>query len=114
MTREQFTAIVPGKVAEREADRVALYERTAERLSAHLEAYPALSPDHDYLQAKCISLEPGVFETPRGSMAIPAFDADGKLWSVQYVNSDGSKRFARERGKRVAFTWWDQPIQWVI
>jgi hypothetical protein len=37
MTREQFTAIVPGKVAEREADRMALYERTAERLSAHLE-----------------------------------------------------------------------------
>src|SRR5271165_4169219 len=103
MTREQFTAIVPGKVAEREADRMALYERTAERLSAHLEAYPALSPDHDYLKAKRISLEPGVFETPRGSMAIPAFDADGKLWSVQYVNSDGSKRFARESRKEGCF-----------
>ena len=83
MTREQFTAIVPGKVAEREADRMALYERTAERLSAHIEAYPALSPDHDYLKAKRISPEPGRFQTPRGSMAVPAFDADGKLWSVQ-------------------------------
>ena len=103
MTREQFTAIVPGKVAEREADRMALYERTAERLSAHIEAYPALSPDHDYLKAKRISPEPGVFETPRGSMAIPAFDADGKLWSVQYVNSDGSKRFARESRKEGCF-----------
>src|SRR6201987_2344726 len=103
MTREQFTAIVPGKVAEREADRMALYERTAERLSAHIEAYPALSPDHDYLKAKRISSEPGVFETPRGSMAIPAFDADGKLWSVQYVNSDGSKRFARESRKEGCF-----------
>ena len=103
MTREQFTAIVPGKVAEREADRMALYERTAERLSAHIEAYPALSPDHDYLKAKRISPEPGVFETPRGSMAVPAFDADGKLWSVQYVNSDGSKRFARESRKEGCF-----------
>jgi putative DNA primase/helicase len=103
MTKEQFTAIAPGKVAEREADRVALYERTADRLSAHIEAYPALSPDHDYLKAKRISLEPGVFETPRGSMAIPAFDADGKLWSVQYVNSDGSKRFARESRKEGCF-----------
>ena len=46
---------------------------------------------------------PGVFETPRGSMAIPAFDADGKLWSVQYVNSDGSKRFARESRKEGCF-----------
>ena len=103
MTREQFTAIVPGKVAEREADRMALYERTAERLGAHIEAYPALSPDHDYLKAKRISPEPGVFQTPRGSMAIPAFDADGKLWSVQYVNSDGSKRFARESRKEGCF-----------
>ena len=103
VTREQFTAIVPGKVAEREADRMALYESTAERLSAHLEAYPALSPDHDYLKAKRISPEPGVFETPRGSMAVPAFDADGKLWSVQYVNSDGSKRFARESRKEGCF-----------
>ena len=103
MSKEQFTAIAPGKVAEREADRMALYERTAERLSAHIEAYPALSPDHDYLKAKRISLEPGVFETPRGSMAIPAFDADGKLWSVQYVNSDGSKRFARESRKEGCF-----------
>ena len=103
MTKEQFTAIALGKLAEREADRVALYERTAERLSAHIEAYPALSPDHDYLKAKRISLEPGVFETPRGSMAIPAYDAEGKLWSVQYVNSDGSKRFARESRKEGCF-----------
>jgi phage/plasmid primase-like uncharacterized protein len=103
MTREQFTAIVPGKAAEREADRMALYESTAERLSAHIEAYQALSPDHDYLKAKRISPEPGVFETPRGSMAVPAFDADGKLWSLQYVNSDGSKRFARESRKEGCF-----------
>jgi conjugative relaxase-like TrwC/TraI family protein len=104
MTREQFTAIVPpGKVAEREADRMELYERTAERLSAHIEAFPALSPDHDYLKAKRISPEPGVFETPTGSMAVPAFDADGKLWSVQYVNPDGAKRFARDSRKEGCF-----------
>ena len=36
-------------------------------------------------------------------MAIPAFDADGKLWSVQYVNSDGSNRFARESRKEGCF-----------
>ena len=36
VTRWQGPAIVPGKVAEREADRMALYESTAERLSAHL------------------------------------------------------------------------------
>ena len=103
MSKEQFAAVAPTKIAEREADRAALYERTAERLSAQLEAYPALSSDHEYLQAKRIKLESGVYQTPRGSMAIPAFDADGKLWSVQYVNSDGSKRFARESRKEGCF-----------
>ena len=67
MTREQFTAIVPGKVAEREADRVALYERTAERLSAHLEAYPALSPDHDYLKANASALNLASLRRPEAA-----------------------------------------------
>src|SRR6266446_2807073 len=103
MSKEQFAAIAPTKIAEREADRAALYERTAERLSAQLEAYPALSPDHEYLQAKRIKLEPSVYQTPRESMAIPAYDADGKLWSIQYVAEDGEKRFARESRKDGCF-----------
>ena len=104
MTKDQFTAIAaPGKLAEREADRVATWEKTAERLRAQLETYPALSADHDYLQAKRIALEPGVYQTAKGSLAIPAYDAEGKLWSVQYVNSDGSKRFARESRKEGCF-----------
>ena len=103
MSKEQFAAVAPTKIAEREADRAALYERTAERLSAQLEAYPALSPDHEYLQAKRIKLEPSVYQTPRGSMAIPAYDADGKLWSIQYVAEDGEKRFARESRKDGCF-----------
>jgi hypothetical protein len=39
----------------------------------------------------------------RGSLAIPVYDVDGKLWSAQYVNSDGSKRFARESRKDACF-----------
>src|SRR5271167_2046054 len=36
-------------------------------------------------------------------MAIPAYDADGKLWSIQYVAEDGEKRFARESRKDGCF-----------
>src|SRR6478736_7651964 len=36
-------------------------------------------------------------------MAIPAYDADGKLWSIQYVAEDGEKRFARESRKEGCF-----------
>ena len=114
MSKEQFAAVASTKIAEREADRAALYERTAERLSAQLETYPALSPDHEYLRGKRIQLEPGVFQTPRGSMAIPAYDADGKLWSIQYVAEDGEKRFARESRKEGCFHVVGSTDQWVI
>ena len=103
MSKEQFAAVAPTKIAEREADRAALYERTAQRLSAQLETYPALSPDHEYLRGKRLGLELGVYQTPRGSIAIPAYDADGKLWSIQYVAEDGEKRFARESRKEGCF-----------
>jgi hypothetical protein len=72
MSQEQFAAVAPTKIAEREADRAALYERTAERLSAQLEAYPALSPDHEYLQAKRIKLEPSVYQTRGGNRSLGA------------------------------------------
>jgi hypothetical protein len=35
--------------------------------------------------------------------SIPIYDVDGKLWSVQYANSDGTKRFARDSGKEACF-----------
>ena len=76
MSKEQFAAVAPTKIAEREADRAALYEHTAQRLRAHIEAYPALSPDHDYLKAKCSTLA----RTPQ---------------SASRVN----------RGKKAVFTW---------
>jgi phage/plasmid primase-like uncharacterized protein len=36
-------------------------------------------------------------------MAIPAYDTDGKLWSIQYIAEDGEKRFARESRKEGCF-----------
>src|SRR4029077_4405936 len=56
-----------------------------------------LRPDED------VETEFVAFDRPRVVRVIPAFDADGKLWSVQYVNSDGSKRFARESRKEGCF-----------
>ena len=34
---------------------------------------------------------------------IPAVDADGKLWSMQYIQEDGTKRFAKNNRKEGCF-----------
>jgi hypothetical protein len=54
---------VPGKVAERDADRMALYERMAERLSCTLRFTPFLQTS--ILKAKHINPEPGAISFKR-------------------------------------------------
>lgn len=37
------------------------------------------------------------------TLIVPAYDIDGKLWSAQYINSDGSKFFAKDSRKEGCF-----------
>jgi phage/plasmid primase-like uncharacterized protein len=30
---------------------------------------------------------------------VPGYDVDGKLWTVQYIKEDGTKRFAKDSRK---------------
>jgi putative DNA primase/helicase len=104
MTKEQFDSIAGTRRAqEREADRQALYARTAQRVQYELDSYKVANPEHEYLRSKEVSAFPGLFQSPHGSLAIPAYDAEGQLWSVQYVNADGTKRFARDSRKEGCF-----------
>jgi putative DNA primase/helicase len=38
-----------------------------------------------------------------GDLLVPGYDIDGKLWTVQYIKEDGTKRFARESRKHGCF-----------
>ena len=114
MSKEQFAAIAPTKIAEREADRAALYERTAQRLSAQLETYPA-----------CLLIT-SICEGSASALNLVCFRPREAAWLFQPLTQTASSgasstltRTARSdsrvnRGKRAVFTWWDQRIQWVI
>jgi len=102
MTKEQFAAVAP-HANRREADRQALYEQTARRLAAQLEEYELAPEGHPYLEAKGIQPHGALYQTARGSLAIPAYDVDGRLWSIQYVNQDATKRFAKDSRKDACF-----------
>jgi phage/plasmid primase-like uncharacterized protein len=38
-----------------------------------------------------------------GDLLVPGYDVNGKLWTVQYIKADGTKRFARESRKQGCF-----------
>jgi phage/plasmid primase-like uncharacterized protein len=103
MTKEQFEAIAAPRAQEREADRQALYAKTAQRVQYELDSYKEADPEHEYLRSKGVSAFPGLLQSPYGSLVVPAYDTEGQLWTVQYVNADGTKRFARDSRKEACF-----------
>ena len=54
-------------------------------------AFPA-SSDHPYLLRKCVESH-GLRETDDGRLLVPGYDETGYLTTVQFISSDGSKRF---------------------
>ena len=38
-----------------------------------------------------------------GDLLVPGYDVDGKLWTVQYIKEDGTKRFAKDSRKHGCF-----------
>lgn len=93
------------KLEEREAERERTYDDTAKRLSAQLTNASGLHQSGTpYHQAKGIQAHSGVYTNKAGDTAfIPAYDAEGKHWTTQYVNNDGRKRFAKNSRKEGCF-----------
>jgi phage/plasmid primase-like uncharacterized protein len=64
---------------------------------------PATEPTA-YMKAKGISSQPGVFtDLKTQTTYVPATDANGKLWTIQYIREDGTKRFAKNSRKEGCF-----------
>lgn len=74
-------------------------ERRASEYEASLDAQDMWSqaalarPDHAYLVKK--RLDPSPLRQFGDRLLIPMYDPDGKLWNLQRIASDGSKRFLR-------------------
>jgi antirestriction protein ArdC/phage/plasmid primase-like uncharacterized protein len=86
----------------REAAQQKTHEDTAARLVSRMEKLlPATSTS--YLTTKGIQPEKGIFTDGNGNTYIPAYDVNGKLWTIQYVQADGTKRFAKDSRKEGCF-----------
>lgn len=67
-------------------------EASEEALEMWRRAAPA-SADHAYAARKRI--DPSPLRELDGKLLIPMYDAAGKLWNIQRISADGSKRFLR-------------------
>jgi len=69
-------------------------EAEAARESAEIwSAAPMVSTLHPYVAKKGLDVEP--LRQHENKLLIPMYDRDGKLWNLQRIAPDGSKRFLR-------------------
>jgi putative DNA primase/helicase len=102
--KAQLQAEAAAKLQTRSAEQEHVHERTAERIGKHMVNLVQVVKPTSYMQAKGIAPKPGVF-TDRDSRTtyIPAIDANGKQWTMQYIRDDGTKRFAKDSRKEGCF-----------
>jgi putative DNA primase/helicase len=85
------------KQAERE-----MHEATASRLAEDLRVKLSSGDQIQYHRRKQIEATPGA-PSRNGDVLVPGYDVDGKLWTVQYIQEDGKKRFAKDSRKNGCF-----------
>ncbi len=92
------------KLAARAAEQERQHEATAQRVSRQAESLVPVSEPTPYMQTKGIQPQAGALTDAEGQKTyIPATDADGKQWTMQYIQEDGTKRFAKDSRKEGCF-----------
>lgn len=99
----QLRAHADQLTARRQRKQEEVYERSAERIAQQLESFSVPTEPPAYNQAKGIDLHPGTFVDDKGTLCVPAIDAEGKMWTAQYIRKDGTKRFAKHSRQQGCF-----------
>lgn len=86
----------------KELDRT--HDATAKRVNALMGDLIAVSISTPYLKNKGIKAHLGALTDKEGKTTfLPAQDVGGKIWTIQYINEDGTKRFAKDSKKEGCF-----------
>ena len=92
------------KLAARAEQQAQEQERAAQRVGKQMADLVPITTPTPYLEAKGITPQAGVFTDRDGQKTyIPATDENGKQWTMQYIQEDGTKRFAKESRKEGCF-----------
>lgn len=101
--KAQLAAVAAEKQKARAAETQAEQEATRQRVFKQVSQAKAVQTPTPYLEAKGLGVHAGIFTDAKGTTLIPAYDVDGKLWTMQYVSPEGTKRFAKGGKKEACF-----------
>ncbi|CAG1022516.1 partial DNA primase TraC, partial [Methylococcales bacterium] len=102
--KAKLQAEAAAKLETRAIEQERIQEQTAQRIGKQMEDLTPATTPTAYMQAKGIIPQTGAFTDREGQKTyIPATDADGKLWTMQYINEEGTKRFAKDSRKEGTF-----------
>lgn len=102
--REKFQAECAQRREEHARDISEQQERAALRVLHQLGDLKRVQEPTPYLKSKGLAVHKGIFVGGKGATTyIPAQDANDKIWTMQYIQEDGTKRFAREARKEGCF-----------
>ena len=92
------------KLEQRNREQQANNEAAAQRVSDHVTRLKPVEAQTAYLKTKDIEPHPGIYtDDSKLTTYIPIYDVDGKQWSMQYVQQDGTKRLAKDSRKEGCF-----------
>jgi putative DNA primase/helicase len=92
------------KLRARAAEQERLHEAAAQRVAQQIATLVPATEPTAYMKAKGVRPQPGVFTDLRTQTTyVPASDASGNLWTIQYIREDGTKRFAKNSRKEGCF-----------
>ena len=102
--KAQMQAEAAQKLQARQAEQARLHEQAALRLARQLTGLAPVTQPTPYMQAKRIQPHVGAFTDKDGQTTyLPAIDTNGKHWTTQYIQPDGTKRFAKDSRKEGCF-----------
>jgi len=102
--KAKLRAEAADKLAKRAEEQDKRQEARAAQVTQQAAGLVAVEQPTPYLRDKGVTPSLGILTDKEGQKTyIPAFDADGKQWSMQYIQEDGTKRFAKDSKKEGCF-----------
>ena len=102
--KAKLAAEAAAKLAARAREQDRLHEAAAQRVVKQMAELMPVAEPTPYLRDKGIEAHAGVFTDREGQKTyLPAFDVDGKQWTMQTIYADGTKRFAKDSRKEGCF-----------
>jgi putative DNA primase/helicase len=91
--RAELRAQAAATLEARALEEARRHEEIAQAVTEGLQALPLATTPTAYQADKGIGTRPGVYREPDGSTVLPAYDLEGRTWTLQRIDADGDKRF---------------------